>query len=205
MNDELTGRYQAAEQIFREHDGLLRTSQALDLGIAPPTLYEMRDRGLLIRESLGLYRLASTEPLNYPDLVTIAMKVPKAVIALTTALAYYGLTIQIPSRVWFALPRGIKKPKIEHPPIAVVHMSPRSYQAGMITIQLDGKDVQIYSPEKTVADCFKFRGRIGEEIAIEALKDYLGQQDFKINELMEYAKINRVDKIMLPYLKSETI
>ena len=205
MKDELTDRYQAAKQIFREHDGLLRTSQALDLGIAPPTLYEMRDRGLLIRESLGLYRLASAEPLNYPDLVTIAMKVPRAVVALTSALAYYGLTTQIPSRVWFALPRGTKKPRIEHPPIAVVHMSHRSYQAGIITIQLDGKDVQIYSQEKTVADCFKFRGRIGEEIAIEALKDYLGQQEIKINTLMEYAKINRVDQVMLPYLKSETI
>lgn len=112
MNNELPGRYQTAKQIFREHHGLLRTSQALDLGIAPATLYEMRDQGILIQESLGLYRLASTLPLNYPDLVSIAMKVPKAVIALTSALAYYGLTTQIPSQVWFALPRGTKKPKL---------------------------------------------------------------------------------------------
>ncbi len=165
----------------------------------------MRDQGLLIQESLGLYRLVSIPPLNYPDLVTIAMKVPKAVIALTSALAYYGITTQIPTRVWFALPRGTKKPRIEHPPIAVVHLSNRSYQAGIDTILLDGKEVQVYSPEKTVADCFKFRGRIGEEIAIEALKDYLGQQEIKINKLMEFAKINRVDQVMLPYLKSETI
>ena len=205
MKSNNKDRFEIAKEIFRKNDGLLRTSQALDFGIAPPTLYEMRDKGIIVQESIGIYRLASTPPLSYPDLVTISLKVPKAVICIISALSYYGLTTQIPNKVYFALPRGTKKPNIDHPPITVVHLSPKSYEAGIATLILDGKSVHMYSPEKTVVDCFKFRGKIGEDIAIEALIDYLRQPNSNINLLMEYAKINRVKNIILPYIKGELI
>ena len=180
MKSDNKNRFEIATEIFHEHDGLLKTSQALDLGIAPTTLYEMRDEGDLIQESFGVYRLAESSPLNYPDLVTISIRVPNAVICLISALSYYGLTTQVPDKVYFALPRGTKTPRIDQPPIDVVHMSP-----------------------ETIADCFKFRNKIGEDVAIEALKDYFRQPQPDVDLLMKYARIDRVDKIILPYVKGE--
>lgn len=195
--------FEHAIETFQKNDGLLRTSKALDLGIAPKTLYEMRDRGKIIQESLGVYRLAEREPLNHPDLITIAIRVPKAVICLLSALSYHGLTTQIPGKVNITLPRGTKTPRIDHPPIDAIHLSGKSYKAGIQTHILDGKDVKIYSPEKTVADCFKFRTKIGEDVAIEALKDYFRQPQPDVDLLLKYARIDRVDKIILPYVKGE--
>lgn len=203
MKSDNKNRFEIAKEIFHEHDGLLRTSQALDLGIAPATLYEMRDEGDLIQESFGVYRLAESSPLNYPDLVTISIRVPDAVICLISALSHYGLTTQVPDKVYFALPRGTKTPRIDQPPIDVVHMSPESYQAGIESHALDDKKVNMYSPEKTIADCFKFRNKIGEDVAIEALKDYFRQPQPDVDLLMKYARIDRVDKIILPYVKGE--
>ena len=203
MTPENKNRFEAAEETFQKHDGLLRTSQALDLGIAPKTLYELRDQGKIIQESLGVYRLAEIEPLNYPDLVTIAIRVPKAVICLLSALSYHGLTTQIPGTVNIALPRGTKTPRIDNPPIDTVHLSGNSYQAGIQTHILDGKEVEIYNPEKTVADCFKFRTKIGEDVAIEALKDYFRQPQPDVDLLMKYSRIDRIDRIILPYVKGE--
>ena len=150
-----------------------------------------------------MYRLAESSPLNYPDLVTISIRVPDAVICLISALSFYGLTTQVPDKVYFALPRGTKTPRIDQPPIDVVHMSPESYQAGIESHTLDDKKVNMYSPEKTIADCFKFRNKIGEDVAIEALKDYFRQPQPDVDLLMKYARIDRVDKIILPYVKGE--
>lgn len=203
MTSKDKNRFDIAKEIFHEHDGLLRTSQALDLGIAPATLYQMRDDGELIQESLGIYRLAETSPLNYPDLVTVSLRVPKAVVCLISALAYHGLTTQVPEKVYFALPRGTKTPRIDQPPIDVIHISLDSYNAGIETHTMDNKKVDIYSPEKTIADCFKFRNKIGENVAIEALKDYFRQPSPDVNLVMHFARIDRVEKVILPYVKGE--
>jgi predicted transcriptional regulator of viral defense system len=187
-------------KIFSENKGILRASKAIELGIPKHVLYEMVKSGQLVREAQGIYRLSDSAPLGNPDLVNISLRVPRAVFCLISALYFHELTTQIPHRMYFALPRDVKTPKIGYPPISVFHFSKKSYQAGIIEHELDGVKVRVYDREKTIADCFKFRQKIGMDVALEALRDYLNQSGSNISLLMKYARINRVEKVMRPYL-----
>lgn len=190
-----------AKKIFTSHHGVLRTSEAMQYGISPRTLYEMRDAGVIYRLGRGLYQLSETEPLSEPDLVMVAKRVPKAVICLISALDYYGLTTQIPHQVSIALPQSAEKPRIDHPPLDIIWLSDHIYQAGIETKRLDGIEVKMYSLEKTIADCFKFRNKIGLNVALEALKNYLALPTRNIDLLMHNAKIDRIEKIFSRYLE----
>jgi predicted transcriptional regulator of viral defense system len=191
-----------AEKIFREHHGILRTGQAKKLGIDEPILIQMHEDGLLVREARGLYRLAELPPLSNPDFVQVSIRIPESVICLISALNFHHLTTQIPFRIYIALPQNIKPPRIEYPPLDIIYLSDKPYVAGIETYKIDGIPVKIYSREKSVADCFKFKNKIGSDIALEALKDYLNQPNRNIAELMNCARINRVEKIMRPYLQA---
>lgn len=190
------------KKIFKDHHGILRASTAVELGIPRHMLYEMVKSGELVREAQGIYRLSETKPLGNPDLVQISLRVPRAVICLISALYFHELTTQIPHSVYFALPRDVKTPKIQYPPISVFHFSEAPYRAGIIEHQLDGVKVNIYDREKTVADCFKFRQKVGMDVALEALKDYIRQPKINVSQLLKYAKVNRVEKIMRPYVEA---
>jgi len=190
------------QKIFADHHGILRASTAIALGIPKHVLYRMVKDGELVREAPGIYRLTESEPLGNPDLVQISLRVPRSVICLVSALYFHDLTTQIPHQVHFALPRNVKTPKIEYPPIKVFHFSPKPYQAGIKEHILDGVPVKIYDREKTIADCFKFRERIGTDVALEALRDYLRQPRSDVSLLMKYARIDRVEKILRPYLEA---
>lgn len=188
-------------KIFAENNGILRASTAIERGVPKHVLYEMVKTGELIREAQGIYRLRDSEPLGNPDLVQISLRVPKAVFCLISALYFHELTTQVPHFIYFALPRDVKTPKIDRPPIRVFHFSEASYKAGIEEHILDGVPVKIYNREKTVADCFKFRQKVGLDVAIEALKDYMGQPNANVSMLIKFARINRVEKIMRPYLE----
>ncbi len=192
--------YDKAIETFRNHSGLLRTQQAIDEGIAPRTLYQMRETGMILRESRGLYRLAEIEPGAYFDLVQVAMRIPKGVICLISALSFHGLTTQIPHQVYVALPIDAEKPRLEYPPIRLFWLSPKTYSAGIETHELDGVEVKIYGIEKTIADCFKFRNKVGLDVALDALRDYRERKTIMVDYLLLYARINRVERIMKPYL-----
>lgn len=205
MNQESTAdssTFEAAKQIFRRHGGVLRTSEAIRLGIHPRTLYAMRDEGILECLSRGLYRLADLPPLGNPDLVAVALKVPNGVICLISALAYHELTTQIPHEVYLALPRGTEPPRLEHPPVRLFWFTGEAFTAGIDTHQLDGVPVRIYSAEKTLADCFKYRNKIGLDTAVEALRLYRSRRRIDVDELMRFARICRVEKVMRPYLEA---
>ncbi len=152
----------------------------------------------------GLYRLADLPPLAHPDLVAVAARVPAAVICLISALHYHGLTREIPRAVYVALPQHIRQPRLAHPPLEVVWLSPEPYEAGIQTVTLDGVDVQMYDPEKTVADSFKFRNKYGLDVALDALKAYVGQPAAArdLPALLRYARIDRVERVMEPYLEA---
>lgn len=194
--------FEAGEEIFRQNNGILKTGQAKKLGIHEPTLAAMHAEGLLVKEARGLYRLADYPPLSDPDLVQIALRVPDAVFCLISALNFHHLTTQIPNKIYIALPRAVKAPRIEYPPLDIVYLSAKPYSAGIETHAVDGVAVRIYSREKTVADCFKFRNKIGLDIAVEALRDYMGQPERDIPGLLVYARLNRVEKMMIPYLQA---
>ncbi len=186
---------------FRRHGGVLRTAQALRLGIHPRTLYRMRDSGVLERLSRGLYRLAELPPLSNPDLVTVALKLPQAVVCLVSALAFHELTTQVPHAVDVALRRGSERPRLEYPPLRFFWFSGLAWSEGVETYPLDGVLVRIYNPAKSVADVFKYRAKIGLDVALEALKQYRRHDNFDVSELLHYARICRVEKVIKPYLE----
>ena len=195
-----------AIQIIRKNHGVISTSQAIKAGIAPKTLYAMRDHGIIIPISRGLYRLKDAELPGNPDLVTVAMRIPKAVICLISALHFYNLTEQIPYLVYIALPQQAEMPRLDHPPLKIIWLSTKTYAAGIQEVSMDNTPIRIYSPEKTITDCFKFRNKFGLDVAIDALKRYMSQpsekQDFA--SLMHYARLNRVEKIIMPYIQALT-
>ena len=197
-------RFNSARQIFKKHQGILRTSQAISLGVAPATLYAMHASGALEKVSRGVYRLSDYPQSGSPDLMTVGMCYPKAVICLISALDYYELTTHIPHAVYIALPQDAEMPRLEHPPLEIIWLSPKTYEAGIETLRIDSVAVKIYDREKTITDCFKFRKKYGLEVAVEALKNYLDRpkSDWKLEKLMYYAKINRVEKVMAPYLEA---
>lgn len=189
-------------EIFRKHNGQLRMNEALNLGINRYTLYSLRDKGIIDQVSRGVYRLVDLPPVSNPDLVTVSIRFPKAVICLVSALAYHEITTQIPHEVYVAVPRGSRMPSLDSPPVRAHKFSYEAYNAGIEKHQIDDVIVRIYSPEKTLADCFKYRNKIGMDIVLEALKLYKEQQKFKLYELLKYAKICRVENVMKPYIEA---
>jgi len=193
---------QDAIKLFQKRGGILRTTEALALGIHSRTLYQMRDASIVEPVSRGVYRLASLPPLGEPDLATVALRVPRAVVCLVSALSYHQITTQVPREVQIALPRGTKSPILHYPPIRVFRFSGAALTAGIETHRLDGVAVRMYRPEKTVADCFRFRNKIGIDVAIEALQLALKDKQITAAQILQYARICRVERIMLPYLEA---
>ncbi len=191
-----------ALQVFRAHAGLLRMADALKQGIHRVTLYRMLENGLLQRMSRGLYRLCETAPLENPDLVAVAKRVPQGVICLVSALAFHDLTLQVPHAIDVATPRNAEPPCVDYPPVRVFRFSAAAFSAGIEVHAIDGVGVRIYCREKTLADCFKYRNKIGMDTVLEALKLYKERHRFDVEVLLRYAEICRVAKVMRPYLEA---
>jgi predicted transcriptional regulator of viral defense system len=202
MRAETTESRQKAINLFRERGGTLRTSEALRLGIHPRTLYALRDAGALEQLSRGLYRLSEMPPLAHPDLVTVALKVPQAVICLLSALAFHELTTQIPHAVHIAVESRAEAPRLGYPPLRVFWFSGLAWREGIETHMLDDVPVRIYSPTKSVADTFKYRNKIGLDVALEALRLYRRHPAFDVGELLGYARVCRVENVIKPYLEA---
>ena len=188
--------------IIRKMGGTIRTAEAIRAGIHPRTLYQLRDSGDLNMLSRGVYRLADQEAVSTPDLVIVASRIPHAVICLVSALAFHDITTQIPHHISIALPKGAESPRLNYPPLSVHRFSGAALTEGIEEQQVDGLNIMIYCPEKTLADCFKFRNKIGMDVVLEALKLYKARKQLKLNELLHYAEICRVEKIMRPYLEA---
>ena len=189
-----------ATTVFRRAGGILRTNEATAAGIHPRTLAALVDGGTVLRLDRGVYQLADAAPAE-PDLAIVARKVPQAVLCLVSALAHHRLTTQIPHAVHLAVPRGFKDRKLEHPPVRFYRFGDASLSAGVERIKVAGRELRVYSAAKTVADCFKFRNKIGKDIAIEALRTYLRRKDAKVKDLMHFARINRVQAVMAPHVE----
>ena len=191
-----------AEAIFREHGGQLRMSEAIDYGITPYMLYALRDRGVVEPVSRGIYRLAELPPLSDPDLVTVSLRYPNAVVCLVSALAFHDMTTQIPHEVSVAVPRESRLPSLNHPPVRAHRFSKASYDAGIETHRIDGVAVKVYNREKTLADCFKFRNRIGMDVVLEALRLHRERNGLNLGPLLGYSRACRVEQVMRPYLEA---
>lgn len=195
-------KFEQAKDIFRKHGGVLRTSEAIESGIHPRTIYTMRDEGVIEQLNRGLFRLTDAPPLGNPDLVTIALKIPNAVICLVSALAFHNMTTQVPHDVYIAIPKGSMEPRLQYPPVKIFEFGGEAFTSGIETHELDKVPVRIYCLEKTLADCFKYRNKLGLDTAIEALRLYVERSDVNVDKLMRFARICRVAKILRPYLEA---
>jgi len=195
-------RFQREISLFKKQGAMLRTSEILRVGIHPASLYSMRDAGILDQISRGVFRLTDSSPLGYPDLVIVATRVKRGVICLLSALAFHDLTTHIPHEVHVALPRGAEEPRVSYPPLQTYRFSGRSFSDGVEIHDIDGIPAKVYSPEKTLADCFKFRNKIGLDTALEALHLYRKRRRIKVDDIMRFASICRVTNIIRPYLEA---
>ena len=191
----------AALQVF-EKNKVMRSAEIFAQGIQPRTLYQMRDDGLVVQEGRGLYRLAEEQLWSDPDLTLVSLRIPKGVVCLISALYFHRLTTQIPHEVYIALPKDSEKPRIQYPPTRFFWISPEPFKAGIETHTIDNVDIKVYSVAKTIADCFKFRNKIGMDVALEALREGLRYKRCTPEEILRFARINRVERIMLPYVEA---
>jgi predicted transcriptional regulator of viral defense system len=182
--------------------GIVRPRDLEALGIPREYLLRLHRQGKLNRTGRGIYTLpdaAFTERHSYAE---VAKRVPEAVLCLLSALVFHEITTQSPASVWIALGKGARKPAILSPSLRVVRLTEPSLSEGVEKHAVEGVSVRVYSAAKTVADCFKFRNKIGLDIAIEALKDSLRQKKATVNEIYRYAKICRVSNVIRPYMEA---
>ena len=191
-----------ASEVFKESGGTLRTREAAGRGVHYSTLYGMRDAGLLEQLSRGVYRLADLPGPGKYDVVTVAARVPGAVLCLVSALDFHDVGTQIPSAVSIAIGPKDRRPQLGYPPIRVYRFSGRALTSGVEEHAVDGTTVRVFSAAKTVADCFKFRNKIGLDVALEALREVVRSRKSTPAEIMEFAEIDRVSKIVRPYLEA---
>jgi len=183
-------------KVFKEHDGFARTKDILAAGIHRRDIKRIRDEGRIIRVKRGLYRLSEIPLVSNQGYIDLARAVPEGVICLLSALSYYELTTFNPSVTSMALCRGRRRPKIEYPPVEFYYFSTKQFKAGIDEIKIKGHKIRIYCPEKTICDCFRYRSKLGLDIAKEVLSEYLKRKDRNLERLFEYAEICRVKKLM---------
>lgn len=193
--------FEKTMQYIRQH-GIVRSRDIEAIGVPRVYLLRLYRQGKLSRTGRGIYTLpdaAVTERHSYAE---VAKRVPEAVLCLLSALAFHEITTQSPASVWIALGKGARKPAIVSPSLRVVRLTGPSLSEGIEEHPVEGVTVRVYSAAKTVADCFKFRNKIGLDIAIETLKDCLRQKKATVNEIYRYAKICRVSNVIRPYMEA---
>ncbi len=195
-------KIEEAIRVFEDHQGIMRTSEALEAGIYRRTLYHMRDHGYLEQLGRGVYKLKEKEPLSNPDLVIVVRKIPDAVICLISALDIHDMTDEIPHKVHIALSRTSRTPVMDYPPVNVYRYSDETLKAGVEIKKIDGISVNVFNPAKTIADCFKFRNQIGLDVAIEALKRGINEGKATYGAIVKYAKLCKVERVIKPYLET---
>jgi len=186
------------EGILKER-GILRVGELASLGFPPSYLSELETRGKAVRQARGVYMHPDTEIPQHYSLALACQQNPNGIICLLSALAYHEIGTQNPQEVWLAIDGKAKAPKADYPPLRLMRFSGDALSEGIERTE-GAFPVRVTSPAKTIADCFKFRNKIGLDVAIEALREGWRQQRFKINELDHYARICRVDKVITPYL-----
>ncbi len=182
--------------------GIIRTKDLGTLDLPRTYLGRLVEEQVLERVARGVYRLAGAPISNQATLAEAAKRVPDGVVCLLSALQFHETGTQLPWQIWMAIDRKAWKPKVEDLPLKFVRFSGPSLIEGVETHRIDGAQVRVYSLAKTVADCFKYRNKLGIEVALEALRDCRSEGRCSIDDLWRYAKIDRVSAVMRPYLEA---
>ena len=187
---------------FQDNGGVARFSGILKAGFHPDSLAILEKDEKVEKISRGLYRLTDYIPGSHPDLVAASLQSPRGVICLLSALSFHEATNEIPKYVDIAIPRNTHANRIKYPPVRFYRFAPQVWEAGIGEHKIDGHIIRVYSLAKTIADCFKFRNKIGTNVARDALKAAITEKNIKPKEIMRYAKICRVDSIIKPILEA---
>jgi predicted transcriptional regulator of viral defense system len=180
--------------------GLVRPAELEARGVSRAQLYRLVQKGLVERQSRGLY-MASKHPYTAEHaLAQVAKRIPAGVICLLTALRFHQLTTQSPAEVWIAIPEKARKPRLDYPRLRVARFSGAALTEGIETHQVEGVLIRVFSAAKTVADCFKYRNKVGIDVAVEALRDFSRRYRGGATDLAHFARICRVARVMQPYL-----
>jgi predicted transcriptional regulator of viral defense system len=181
---------------------VLRVRDLAAHGIHPEYVRRLCRRGLLTRTARGLYVSADVSPTEKRTLAEACKRVPHGVVCLLSALQFHGLTTQLPFEVWLAIDRRARRPQEAQLPLRIVRFSGPALTTGVEEHAVEGVAVKVYSPAKTVADCFKYRNKIGLDVALEALRDCRRQRRATADELWRAARVCRVANVMRPYLEA---
>jgi predicted transcriptional regulator of viral defense system len=180
----------------------MRVRDIVALGISREYIRKLHEKGLIEKVERGIYRMPHSPLTEHHTLVEASLKIPDGVICLVSALQFHDLTTQLPYKVWIAIRNDTRKPKTNNIPVKIFRFSENTLNAGVEEHIIEGVKVKIFNPAKTIADCFKFRNKIGLDIAIEALKDCIRKKQSSFDEIWKYAEICRVANIIKPYLQA---
>ncbi len=182
--------------------GVLRPRDLEAHGIPRVYLRDLCDRGLLVRSGRGIYIPADAEVTEHHSLAEACKRVPHGVVCLSSALRFHDLTTQDPWDVWLMIQSRSRVPQVDYPPLRIFRASGEAFRAGVEERTIQGVPVRVYSLPKTVADCFRYRNKIGLDVAIEALRECLRERRCTRDALHHYARIDRVENVMRPYLEA---
>lgn len=180
--------------------GVVRPAELAAHGIPRRWMYDLVRKGKVERHARGIYAASNHSHTAEHALAQVAKRVPAGVICLLTALRVHDLTTQAPAEIWIALPEKARKPRLDYPRLRVTRFSGLALSEGIETYRIEGVDVRVYSAAKTVADCFKYRNKVGVDVAIEALRDFSRRRRGGATDLARFARICRVTRVMQPYL-----
>ena len=190
-----------AQQVLKRL-GIARSRDLEYAGVSRTQLRRLIERGLIERVGRGLYGLPGAARTERHHLAEAARRVPGGVVCLLSALRFHGLTTQNPFEVWMAIDRKAWRPRLEHPPLRLVHLSGPALREGVEEHDVGGVVVRVFSAAKTVADCFKFRNKIGADVAVEALRDYRRLHPKRLEAVWRFAEVDRVTRVILPYMEA---
>lgn len=204
VNNRMANDRIAAVATLAKKEGILRPRDLQSHGIPRLYLRMAADKGLVVRVGRGLYIARGSRPTQHHSLAQASKRVPHGIVCLLSALRFHDLTTQSPFQVWLAISDKARLPKTDSPPLRIVRFSQKTLAYEVQRRRIDGVSVRIFSPAKTVADCFRYRNKIGLDVALEALREFRRKRRATSDELWQAAKVCRVANVMRPYLESLT-
>lgn len=188
-------------EYFKKYGGVARFTAILKAGFHSDSIVYLEKKHEIEKIGRGLYRLSNSFPASHPDLITASLQSPRGVICLISALSFHEATTEIPKYIDIAIPRNTRLNRIKYPPVRFYRFSSKAWKAGIEEHKVESHTIKVYNHAKTIADCFKFRNKIGMDVAREALKIAISEKNIKPKDIMHYAKICRVAIILKPLLE----
>ncbi len=190
------------KKFFKLNKGYARSKDLIVAGVYSRDISEALADGIITRIKPGLYKLSGYNVRENSGLVDVCKANPSIVICLLSALEYYDMTLQNPPVIYAAIVNNGRKINISYPPVKYFYFSKKLHELGIVNVTAPGGTFKVYDLEKTICDLFRFRKKIGEDIAIEGLKNYIRKTNYNIGKLLDYAAKCRVKNIIMPYLKA---